>query len=502
MDYGVITHDRRDRFRHVAEGEPSGTAAFTGAERKAAMSATSQFVAGAKNPFASAFGIGSLVLILLFAVSLHVLGVSLAIFVPLLGAAALLWIVVRHPLGGLGAFLAFMPIFPLAFMLGEFFGPPHVALASGFSRVVLLMLICALWHRNGLKLTVPDWFLLISFALGIVRLAFGGTLIGLLTDFNFMIAYAAGRVTCLTTKQETRWARRAVWIVAVLSVLGMTEIFVFGEGPRTVLYMSVLNDVTQGGELDATFRADQFSGIREAATMPGPGGFASLCMVALIAWWVYCRNLWPAGMIAAGLVCTVTRSAWLGTALAIPLIAIIMDQRKRLLLYATLVLVLFAASVPILGLGDYLFSTRTGQDYSVQGHQESILTGWVYVAGHPLGSGPGNVDAPYATSNSTRNAPFIENTYLRFASEYGILTSLCFLGFVFGTLRVTWRERTRLGYVALGILVGFSMVMALAPQILVFPLACWIWFPVGLAVRSSLTLQDSGAGGSYDISAG
>ena len=455
------------------------------------MSATPQSVAKEENSFASAFGISSLVFVLVLAVFLHVLGVSLAIFVPLLGAAVLLWIVVQHPIGALGGFLAFMSVFPMAVILGEYFGPPTIAWASACSRVVLVVLICILWRRNGLNLTTPDWFALACVALALVRLVFGGTLISLLGDFNCMIAYAAGRVTVLNANLERRWATRAVWIVAVLSVLGMTEVFIFGEGPRAMLYSSVSDLMTtEGGALNAVFHAEGFAGLRESATMLGPLTFGSLCMIGLILWWVYCRNPLPGAMIAAGLTCSLTRSAWLGTTLAVPLLAVLMKQRRRFFLYAGLGLALFIVSIPVLGLGDYLSMAKSGQDYSTQGHRESIFDGMEYVLDHPFGSGAGSVGFYASAMQNNSYGVFFENTYLTLAAEYGIATGLCFLGFLVSALWMAWQKRTQLGYSAVGILVGFGAVMMFAPLHLDFPLATWIWFPVGLAVRSSVALQD------------
>jgi O-antigen ligase len=431
--------------------------------------------------------------ILLLAALLMVLGVHLIPFALILGATALLWLLFQHPLGGLGIFLAFMPVFPMAFMLGEFFGPPSVTLFSPCDRVAMVLATLILLGRNGIKLTSADWFLVACFGLAVIRLAFGGALIALLSDFNLMFAYAAGRVVVLTANQETLWARRAVWIVAVLSVLGLAEVFVFGEGPRTLLYLSVASSTTMQGRLAAPFHADGYSGLREAATMIGPLQFAPLCMAALIIWWVYCRKPWPAGMIAAGLICSVTRSAWLGTALAIPLLAIIMEQKRRFFLYVALFMALFVASVPLLGFGDYLLLAKSGQDYSTEGHQESLRKGWEYVWDHPFGLGPGNAGS-YASKNNSNEVSF-ESTYLTFAAEYGVLATLCFLGFLVSALRLAWRSRTHLGYVAVGILVGFGAVMMFAPLHLDFSLATWIWFPVGLAVRSSIALRDRETGG-------
>jgi hypothetical protein len=52
---------------------------------------------------------------------------------------------------------------------------------------------------------------------------------------------------------------------------------------------------------------------------------------------------------------------------------------------------------------------------------------------------------------------------------------------------MSWQEGTLLGYAAVGIVVGFGVVMMLAPLHQDFALATWIWFPIGLAIRSSST---------------
>jgi O-antigen ligase len=190
-------------------------------------------------------------------------------------------------------------------------------------------------------------------------------------------------------------------------------------------------------------------------------------------------------MIAAGLICTVTRASWFGTAVAVPFLAAIMGQGKRFLRYAALALVLFAISIPVLGLSDYLFATKTMEDPSAAGHKEDLYIGLAYMADHPLGVGPGNAGRWAADKFNNSNAVNVDDTYLTFAAEYGIPTALCFLGFLFTALWLSWRQRTQVGYVAVGILVGFSVIMTFFLAHDVFPLATWIWFPVGLAVRSS-----------------
>jgi len=434
-------------------------------------------------PFAWALRASSVLSVLVFLALLSAFGVSMIPVAIVVGVTFLLWLAFRFPMVGLGGCLALIPVYTLAFLLAKFFGPPYMGLTEGGDRVIFLLLTFVLWRRNGIKFTTPDWLLLICFGLAAVHLFLPGSLLGLLTDFNFMIAYAAGRVTVLSTEKEQRWANRAVWIVAFLAVLGMIEVFVIGEGPRTVLYLAVGRGGTQDGALDAAFHGQSYSWMRESSTMFGPLQFAPLCMATLIIWWVYSRKLFPGALVAAGLICSVTRSAWVGTAVAISALAMLMGQTKRLLQYGAVMLVLFIAAIPLLGLNDYLLSTKSGQDLSAQGHQQSILEGIQYAAKHPLGVGPGNV-GKYAVKQEN-NAFAVENSYLTFAAEYGIVTALFFIAFLLSTLRRLWLQRNRLAFVAIGIVLGFGIVMVFAALHDVFPLACWLWFPVGLAIRSA-----------------
>ena len=435
-----------------------------------------------ENSFGTAFRNSSVVFILLLAASLSLFVSPLLVLVTIV-AGVLLWMIFRHPTTALGAVLAFMPIDFMMVAVGKFFGFPHMTLISVCSKEIPLLLIAAfLWRRNGLKSTAPDWLLLGCFSLATLRTIFDGSLLALWTDFNFLFPYFIGRVSVLGHEQEQLWARCAVWIAAILSLLGLVEVFVFGEGPRTLLYLAVDSGGTEGGALTASFRGEGFAGMREAATMVGPNAFGALCMIALIVWWVYCRNPLPACMIATGLICSLTRSAWIGTGVAISLLAVAMQQKKRLFLYATLTLALFAASIPILGLSDYLFLSQKGQDLSTEWHREGIVNGLKYDLDHPLGSGNGKLNPVVLNQDTT--VTIFETTYPFVAAEYGIATGLFFVGFLFSALYVVWGTRSRLGYVASGILVGISIIMIFTIPLDDRRLACWVFFPVGLAVRS------------------
>lgn len=237
--------------------------------------------------FAIAMGICCGVFTLLLVALMHEIGMSPAPVLLAVASAALLVLAFRHPLACTGGFLAFMPFFPVTFLIAEFFGPPFLGKLEGVDRAVLLLLVCFLWHRNGIKLARPDWFLLFAFGLAVLRIPLDGSPLQVASDFGFVIAYVAGRVAGLTVEQETRWAKRAIWIVAIVSVLGLAEVLLIGPGPRTLLYLKTAEAATDNGlALNASFRAVGFDGLRLSGTMFGPLQFGPLCMVALIIWWV------------------------------------------------------------------------------------------------------------------------------------------------------------------------------------------------------------------------
>jgi hypothetical protein len=444
-----------------------------------------------QNPFWSAFRTSSIVLVLIVALSIAFVS-PLIVLVPLAGAA-FFWLLFRHPVVVLGMVLAFMPVDYMAIELGKFAGLPHMSVVSACTKEIpLLLLSLILWRRNGFTFATPDRFLLACFAIAAVYTVIDGSLSALALDFNFMVPYFVGRVTVLTEEQQQRWAGRAVWLVGVLAVLGLIEVWVLGEGPRTMLYLGTdaETDPTTG-QLSGAFHATGLSVMREAATMIGPAYFGALCMIALILWWVYCRNHLPAGMIAIGLISSVTRSAWVGTAAAIPFLAFLMNQTKRFFWYAALALVLFAAAIPIFGLSDYLLSTKSGEDTSAEGHQEEIVDGAKYVVEHPFGSGNRRLSVMDRAGNN--NAVSFETTYINVAAEYGIPASLCLIGYLSSALFLVLRKPSRLGYAAAGILVGLGLVMVVTLPLHDRRMGSWAFFPIGMAVRSSTRKEDSDA---------
>jgi len=116
---------------------------------------------------------------LLFSTLLYLFGISPVPLLLALGSATLLWFAYSHTVACVGAFLAFMPFFPLVFLLAKFFGPSYIGQLEGIDRAVLLLLTILLFVRNRVKLIRPDYFLLAAFGLAALRLPFDGSLLAL-----------------------------------------------------------------------------------------------------------------------------------------------------------------------------------------------------------------------------------------------------------------------------------------------------------------------------------
>ena len=108
------------------------------------MTFAPQSVGKAANPFASAFGISCITVFVLLVAFLSALGVSVLPLILVAAASISLWLLLRHPIGSLGFFLAFMPVFTLTFLLTKFFGPSYVGTLEENDRILLLFLIFAL----------------------------------------------------------------------------------------------------------------------------------------------------------------------------------------------------------------------------------------------------------------------------------------------------------------------------------------------------------------------
>jgi hypothetical protein len=169
---------------------------------------------------------------------------------------------------------------------------------------------------------------------------------------------------------------------------------------------------------------------------------------------------------------------------AIALLAVLMHQKRRFVLYAAFVLGVFVMSIPVLGLSEYLFAAKTGQDTSADWHKDTISDGLKFAASHPFGAGNDKIGT--VALKEDRNALVFETTYPELAAEYGIAPAVCLIGFLFSALYSVLKDKSNLGYAAVGILVAMFLVTIVTLPLEDRRLASWAMFPIGLAVRSAM----------------
>ncbi len=161
-----------------------------------------------------------------------------------------------------------------------------------------------------------------------------------------------------------------------------------------------------------------------------------------------------------GLVLTLSRGGWVGTAVAFG-ICVVVALRKNWLSLAVLVKVALGTSILVGAFLPVLSARIFGDD---QGSAESRI-GLVQIsarmiADHPLGVGANNwalVAKEYAESSEFRGQWFytVHNKYMLVLTETGWLGLLAYLGFIFSVIYCGWRAWNRndrlLAPIALGL---------------------------------------------------
>lgn len=424
-------------------------------------------------------------LALLAALSVGATLFALTHLIAILALLALVGIAVvarRCDVQGLtGIFLLLIPLQWLVIALLQVSGVSQYELISAMKEVVLVATVIWFAYRApGVRLTLPDIILGAMLMLVVIEQLFYTDIKAMRDDWEWALPYMLGRVLPLDAAMQAKWAKCAVWMCAVLSIVGGAEVLFLGPGFRLFLLSVVEGDLT----LPPPFLADGYSGLRAASTMVSPLSFSALCMIALVLWWTYMNNPIPAAIIATGLVLTVTRSAFIATIAALLVIGIRRREPARTAMLIAFVAAAIAIAIPSLDLYRYLGNTFSpGADASLVGHADSVSAGIDRMLEYPMGTGAGTASPRKLASNAS--AFDIESTYLSFAVEYGMVVGVLFVGFIVFTLWRILRVKKPIGYAAFSILLGFSFLIAVGPLHQDITLGCWVWVPVGIAITSS-----------------
>lgn len=162
------------------------------------------------------------------------------------------------------------------------------------------------------------------------------------------------------------------------------------------------------------------------------------------------RQLWRWGVLVAinaALLGSLTRSAWVGAALAVTLLILVRAPKLLVAYVPVAVLIVLVAPVPVL--------QRIGSipDLSDRSNYDRLCmaqAGLAMIAEHPvLGLGPEMVEERYPLyrppSAPRYQVPHLHNSFLEIAAERGIPSLLAYLGMVGLALAAGWRRYRREG---------------------------------------------------------
>lgn len=422
-----------------------------------------------------------------------VTGMLLQLFMPvqviLPPAIGLLLLVTawRFPKQSLLILLLVLLFQPVALLVMKFLQMPDswVAAVSALKELAMAVVFFSLLRNKKPRLILPDFLLLGLLLIALVLALFGessSAVMGLKDDFGFILAYGAGRVLITNEMQQLFCVRVALAVIALIAILGILEFAFVGPAPRMFL-----TGLTSKEQLSPTFSAELLERFRAASTLTSPIEFGHICTIALLFFAAY-RNwlAWPywiaSILIACGLLTSVTRSAWLGTAIGLGLIALRTGQRLKLLLALIVGVTILFALAPFVGMSDFLQVTLKGKESSLVGHEQSLTEMSRRVLSHPLGNGPGTAGVRAAERASHMSVPIAESCYLHLGIEYGVLGTLLFATFCISVIKCTLRNRSTFGVASSAVALAFVTIYAFVAPPIDFPGAAWTWLPIGFTV--------------------
>ncbi len=338
----------------------------------------------------------------------------------------------------------------LAFSL--LFSLISISLTESF--LFLAIVLWAVWlivekrHFSAPTFFIP---LLTYSALSLVSSAFSVNAAVSFLDCRELVLYLMIPVAYMSLRglRDVRRANYAVFASAAVSILYTFYREFFNSAPEERIKGFMGHYMTQAGLLAM---------------------FASLALAMAIFGKGKVRYLWGAGALVAGaaLELTLTRSAWIGVAVAACVLVTIWKPKFVLVVPVLVVIVFFASPAAV---KKRALSIFTLQGYSNRMRVEYLLAGARIIRDYPLfGTGPDTVDMvfqnpKYGLSDEAKRNVHLHNTIVQIAAERGLPALAAWLAFVVwvGVLLVKVvraRDPDRLPLAAGGLAVLAVMVVA------------------------------------------
>ncbi len=348
---------------------------------------------------------------------------------------------------GLLILIAIMPFHAfLSIFVGSLIG--HQALIQAWKEflIVIICILIAGFLLAKPKLRQPLFrpinltigaFILLSLGISLLNHNIGSKAFwyGAKTDLEFLILFVAAQLVSTKNLQ-----RRLIVVILTTSAI----VAGFACLQATILDKNFLNHFGYGTSTLAPYQLIDPAlpnNIRVLGTLAGPNQLGSFLILPIcLMLYLLIRKRWllmllPLLISSFALLHSYSRSAWIGTLLAIALTAVLSLSRKLGLAIAAtgLMLLIVATSQRQSLFNKYpqlqyfiLHSQSTGNlvKTSDQGHAESLQQGLRAVEQHPLGLGLGSAGPASFQSKATL---ITENYYLQLAVEVGVVGLLLFL---------------------------------------------------------------------------
>jgi O-antigen ligase len=328
--------------------------------------------------------------------------------------------------------------------------------------------------------------------------------------FLLFFVYAA----LLVHKHGRRLVKTSIKTVlgvgVIVALLGVFQVAVLPDDGLSRVGYSRAN-----GTPAVFYISDETKAIERAySTAKDPNSLGSYLIILLSFSVLYLLSRWPrdrnllGGITLAVLLClflTYSRSAWIGSAIAITLLVLLLPRTREMLIkykkriaYVSLAALLIA----VVGLASFRNTSivqnlvfHVGDDAEVTSNSgRTIALDYTIekIADNPLGYGPGTA-GPASFKNDVQGAVIPENYYLQLAHEVGIQGLLVFLAIcIVVFIRLYRLRKIDLASIALvASFVGIGVTNLLVHIWFFEPVAYTWWGIAGLVVYQSLAKPNS-----------
>lgn len=378
--------------------------------------------------------------------------------------------------------MSLVPFHAFLTVWGSSFGLSYAALRLWSAAILIILVGFAMfwlvkdaalraWASQSYIVLTIIIFAVLNLLLGLRGLLLGNVsteafLLGLLLNLRYLVFF----LVVIMLAKYSQWPRQR-WLRIVLT--GAVVVSAFAVLQYTVLPHDFLAHFGYGTATIEPFETinNNSEYIRVASTLRGAnplGAYMLVIISLLVALWprLQRKAVWGIvlGLCVGALTFSFSRSAWLGTLVALACVVVLRLRTRRHWYHAGLISlgiviitgVTFTAFHNSQLLQNLLYHTDDNSKVAVSSNDQrssALLAGAREVLHNPLGRGVGSA-GPASTHNAAAPARLAENYYLQIGQELGWAGLLAYLALTFAVSLQLWRQRR--DPLVLGLLAAFA----------------------------------------------